>query len=507
MTTTKTRISPSLLIPPILPILVVVLASFASPAGAQVDTGSADLTRYVALGDSLTAGFSSGSLHIDGQRSSYPKLIAEQSRRSVIPFEQPLVTDPGLPAVSVLASLDPLTIAPRAGLGSPINLTLPRPYDNLAVPGARVGDVLRTVTDNGGLHDLILRGIGTQLEQGIALEPAFVTVWIGSNDALRAVGTGMVIEGVTLTPLESFENDYRQLLGALVESGVGGGAVATLPSVTSIPFVTTLPPVVIHPATGEPVLVNGAPVPLLGPDGPLSAGDFVLLTASTLLARGDGVPAALGGSGRALPDQVVLSASEAAAVTERLDGFNTVIRSAAADAGWAVADMHALFEDVRRNGLLLGGVEFSTDFLTGGLFSLDGVHASPLGYALAANEFLEAINDQYGGSIPGVDLASFAFGERGILPGARPVEAEELAGAASQVRFSRASFDALRLGLGIPRIKKLIRLKRKLERKQRRLQRLKQQPVKAPALRVRERHETRLVRVGSGTLGPVAGLR
>jgi hypothetical protein len=45
------------------------------------------------------------------------------------------------------------------------------------------------------------------------------------------------------------------------------------------------------------------------------------------------------------------------------------------------------------------------------MFSLDGVHPAPLGYAVVANEFIRAINATYDANIEPVDLFPFLFGE------------------------------------------------------------------------------------------------
>ena len=75
-------------------------------AAAQVDTGTANFTRYVALGDSLTAGFMSGGLVRDVQLNSYPALIFRQATGTATGFEQPLVSAAGHPAAcSTLRSL------------------------------------------------------------------------------------------------------------------------------------------------------------------------------------------------------------------------------------------------------------------------------------------------------------------------------------------------------------------------------------------------------------------
>ncbi|HET9226653.1 MAG TPA: SGNH/GDSL hydrolase family protein [Thermoanaerobaculia bacterium] len=376
---------------------------------AQVDTGNADFSRYVAVGDSLTAGFMSGGLGRTAQIDSYPILIFRQTTGQTSGFEQPLVSDPGIPAVLELKSLSPLIIGPKPGAGQPLNLNLQRPYNNLAVPGADVHDAVATVTDNGGLHDLILRGLGTQLQQAIALNPTFATVWIGNNDVLGAALSGRVIEGVTITPVAQFEADFRTVVNAFASRGVEM-AIANIPDVAGIPYVTTIPFVVVNPATNQPVIVNGNVVPLIGPNGLLTPNDRVLLTARAELAQGKGIPVALGGSGQPLSDAVVLSAAEISTITARIAAYNNFIRSEATRVNAAHVDMNAVFREIATTGFPVGGIVLTENFLTGGIFSYDGVHPNAIGYALVANLFLEAINDQFDGEIPLVNLHPFLFG-------------------------------------------------------------------------------------------------
>ena len=390
--------------------LALVLPLAAMPAGAQnADTGDADFSRYVAIGDSLTAGFMSGGLTRSAQLNSYPILIYRQATGTTSGFEQPYVSDPGIPATLELKSLVPLVIGPRGGAGQPLNLNLNRPYNNLAVPGADVHDVVATVTDNGGLHDLILRKIGTQLQQAIALNPTFATVWVGNNDVLGAALSGRVIEGVTITPVAQFEADFKTIVNALASRGVEM-AIANIPDVTGIPFVTTLPFVVVNPATNQPVIVNGNVVPLIGPNGPLTPNDRVLLTARAELSQGRGIPAALGGSGQPLSDAVVLSAAEIGTINARVAAFNNIIRSEADRVGAAFVDINAVFREVATEGINVGGITFTENFLTGGIFSYDGVHPNAFGYAYVANLFIEAINEEFDGEIPLVNLFPFMFG-------------------------------------------------------------------------------------------------
>lgn len=410
-----------------------------------------DASRYVAVGDSLTAGFNSGGLVQDVQRNSYPALVFRAATGASSGFEQPLVTKPGLPALLELRSLSPLIIAPRSGQGQPANLNLPRPYNNLAVPGARVHDVVATVT--GGLHDLVLRGIGTQLQQAVALQPTLVTVWIGNNDALAAATSGLVIEGVTLTPAAAFEADFRTIMGALASTGAKL-AVANIADVTSIPFVTTIPPIVIDPTTNQPVLVNGQPVPLIGPAGPLRLGDRVLLTASAFLAKRDGLPPGIpGASGVPLSNSVTLTIEEQQAIGARVAAYNSVIAAVANERGAALFDANALLRGIAANGLDIGGVDYSSAFLTGGVFSYDGVHPTAFGYAYVANQWIKAINARHGSTIKQVNLSPFVFGP----DSAAGTQAEYPPLAGDAFLWTSAADASFRAGLGIPSDEELSR--------------------------------------------------
>ncbi|MEA2694081.1 MAG: hypothetical protein QOJ16_3468 [Acidobacteriota bacterium] len=394
-------------------ILALALGVVASAAFAQVD-----FTRYVSLGDSLTAGFWSGGLVSTVQVNSYPALLYRQATGSATGFEQPLVKFPGIPNTLQLVQLVPtIIIAPAPGQGVPINLNLARPYNNLGVPGSRVHDTVATTS--GGLHDLILRnanpafGNTTALQQALFQKPTFVTLWIGNNDVLGAATSGIVIDGVTLTTVDSFDRDFRTIMANLKGSGAKI-AVANIPDVTSIPFITTVPSVLVNPATRKPVLVNGAPVPLIGPKGtPLTAADHVLLTAQADLAKGLGIPKAVGGTGLPLPDNDVLDATETATIQARVAAFNAIISQAAGDAGAALIDANALLKDLATNGIDIGGVTFTNSYLTGGVFSYDGVHPTPFGYAVIANAFIDTINAKFNANIPEVDLLPFLFGAPG----------------------------------------------------------------------------------------------
>ncbi len=386
----------------------------ALPAFADVD-----MTRYLALGDSLTAGFASGGLTQYYQERSYPAMLAGVA--GAPDFQLPLVSAPGIPPLMELQSLVPTVIAaPAVAPGQPINATLARPYNNLGVPGANLYDLLFTTGDimnllagntDNVMHDLILRdGVHPAIEQGIGLNPTFVTMWIGNNDELGAAIYATPIEGVTMTPVANFQTMYGNALGALVTYLPGVDIVViNLPDVTSIPFVTTIAPYVNVPGMGH--------VPLIGSNGPLPEDAYVTLYASSLLAQGIGIPVALGGTGQPLPEDVqiigtdvvpgvVLRAEEVDAINERIDAFNGIIAATAGALGVPVLDINGYFADVAAGELpTFGGIELDTGFLSGGIFSYDGVHPQNVGYALVAMELVDLINEEFDADIPQVNMS------------------------------------------------------------------------------------------------------
>jgi lysophospholipase L1-like esterase len=413
-----------------------VLALLASPLHSQT------FHKYVALGDSLTAGFEGNCLITRHQVRSYPKLLADAL--GISDFQQPLiseraVTSPTGVCLGAVVAGGTITVGAVSQQGVPTNSALARPYDNLGIPGANAADLvdLRTANPNGNTANrfaaAVLRNVPgspfdgrNAIEEANALNPDFVTVWVGPNDVLGAALAGTIIEGVTLTPSSVFEAKDTQILTGLRATG-RTLVVLNVPDVTSIAFTTTIPRVVVNPTTRQPVLVSGNPVPLLGPRTtstcstapcPLPEGTLVTLGASAYLGRGIGIPAALGGTGAPLPDNlnlatgdpgVLLYPDEVALIQQRTAEINTRIASVAAANGATVVDIHALFDEIVAHGYDAGGgIVITTSFLTGGLFSADGFHASNIGYAIVAKEIIDHLNATEGTHLE-LDLAHTLF--------------------------------------------------------------------------------------------------
>jgi GDSL-like lipase/acylhydrolase family protein len=409
---------------------------------------SAQFNKYVALGDSLTAGFEGLCLVQRNQLASYPAVIArqlgitdfQQPLVSELPLSNPLVSNPCKGAVFVPPST--ITVGDISQQGSPLNLLLGRPYDNLGIVGADTGDLVDlTESDPNGdtanrFGALVLRNsVGapfhglSAVDEANLLGPDLVSLWIGNNDISGAFQSGLFLEGVTTTPIPIFEAKYQEVIDGLSASG-RTLAVANIPDVTAVPFTTTIPPVVLDPATRQPLIVDGHTVPLLGPGNEafpcdpaspcsLPPGTLVTLPASALLAQGIGIPAFVGGTGLGLPDGafippatvspgVLLYPDEVAAIQARVDAYNQIIAAEVAGAGGILVDAHTIFNDIAAHGYEIGGITLTRSFLSGGLFSADGFHLSNIGYTLVADEFIKALNDA-GFAVPRPDWSGVLF--------------------------------------------------------------------------------------------------
>ena len=73
----------------------------------------------------------------------------------------------------------------------------------------------------------------------------------------------------------------------------------------------------------------------------------------------------------------------------------------------AFVDANAVLNQVATVGISNGGFTVNSTYVTGGAFSLDGVHPSPRGYSLIANEFLKAINLRYGSNFKEYNFSDF----------------------------------------------------------------------------------------------------
>ncbi len=405
----------------VLPALLAPGCSLDTPDPATLDrapVGAERFSDYVAIGNSLTAGFMDGGLVKNGQDDSYPRLMASMMGYAAGEFHQPLVAFPG---VGSSETDDPEQIAGVIyydGMGLDVagptheddaeDLLLdsqhPIPYGNLAVPGAMtwdVGNALDSGTSESGenpLFDAILRnptfGDVVMRDQAIALGPKLITCWIGNNDILGGATGGEPEVGVDVTPTPEFEDLFTALLDDLSAGVVDRYGYEPAIFVGNIPGIGSAPYFIpkddfdndwfgVATTTEETDVV------------------YVRLPALSYFIDGGTLP---------LPAEYTLDAGEVDVVETAVAEFNDVIAAAVAardnvwlyDANTALADIAGTPEASHFLALTPTlGVEGAAATT---YFSLDGIHPNNRGYGLVANGFIDVINAALGTDLPQVDI-------------------------------------------------------------------------------------------------------
>jgi hypothetical protein len=112
-----------------------------------------------------------------------------------------------------------------------------------------------------------------------------------------------------------------------------------------------------------------------------------------------GNPAQVNGLSVPLEDKWVLSSNEVAEVKVATDAYNLVIQAAATANNLAFVDAKSVMDQLSTTGIDFNSYNMTSTYVTGGAFSLDGVHPSARGYALITNLFIDAINAKYGSTL------------------------------------------------------------------------------------------------------------
>ena len=148
---------------------------------------------------------------------------------------------------------------------------------------------------------------------------------------------------------------------------------------------------------------------LLGQLRQVKSDDLVVLTASSVLGTTPDPSNPLGivGVSLPLPNSLVLSSTEQARVATAGAAYNAIIEGLAAANELGYGDMKSALSEVAANGAFYNGGVLTSTYVTGGAFSLDGVHPTPRGYAFTANTIIDVINTTYNASIPKVDIGTY----------------------------------------------------------------------------------------------------
>ncbi|GBC83907.1 hypothetical protein HRbin11_00325 [bacterium HR11] len=398
-----------------------VLMAF-GPAQAVRPDVRALLAHTYTVGDSITAGWMHGTWMDRFSACAYPALIARQAGlQPFTEFTMPRVSFPGWPGYSGLRTWVPYPVwVQYPGMGALVNPDVPPPLHNLAIPGMAVQNLLQGEDPSFPPSVWVLRGAGSVTDQLQRAPARLVTVWVGTNDAGLPLALGSVVPGLTPTPVEVYERSLRAFMSRVYRPEAQF-ILMTVPDPTWTPRCHLIPPYVRDPHTGQPVRdARGQPVPLIGPDGrPLDPSTCVMEQAIPYLQAGYGIPAAYGGNGQGLPHFTILDPDEQAFINAHVRGYNEAIRRIAAEhpENVFVFDLYALYDRIRTQGYLIGGIRIDFSYPLGGFYGHDPYHPSPIGHAVIAEELIRFLHERLGLDLPSLDLRRFLSGQECPYPG------------------------------------------------------------------------------------------
>lgn len=352
--------------------------------------------RYVAIGNSITAGFQSNGINANTQADSYANLVAQQMGTE---FNLPRLVPPGCPP-PLTTFFPPETLggdqAPPCRFRS---TPIPTVLNNVAVPGAEVIDVLSNTNPASNANELttFILGGRTQIEAAREARPTFVSAWIGNNDVLGAALAGNLN---LITPMSDFQSRYTDMLDNLdAMEDLEGGVLIGVADVTFIP--NLIPGTFYWTLSQNPIVQQFLPDNFVVSSNCEETRNLVPFAyAQQLIGQAEANPEltialdCAAGSG-------VLTSEELEALQTTVAEYNNFIAQQADSRGYAFVNPNDLFSEFEDQ--IPTTPDLQSDQPFGPFFSLDGVHPSSDAHELVADEVINAINSEYGTSIPNVE--------------------------------------------------------------------------------------------------------
>ncbi|MEM7367940.1 MAG: SGNH/GDSL hydrolase family protein [Bacteroidota bacterium] len=409
--------------------------------GPELGLGNLQIHPYLAIGDGFSAGFSNGDLnpvstkglYEGAQLYAFPDLIAGQfnTLRPLI-FEQQLL--PGIGSgfrmiqemknpICTFLGPQPVILDTTHGNGWQNSWEDSKKNHNLSIPHLRVSTV---ASDSFGRSSpFFQRMAGSKhsdyLDMLVEESPSFFTLWLGTEDVLDYAMTGTSNPQFRPTPEEEFAKQFDQLLTLLDDMSDSNtkGVIGNVPDISLFPYFSKTKhtylsiencygsenDIYLTEQLGGTVETRKA-----------TASDKILMSAEDEIGLNNGLPGRLGlHPDNPLSDAQVLDAQELLEIRQLISRYNIIIDSlvqahnAKRDEPWlVVVDLNHSFNKLD-GGLIEDGLILSNDFLTGGVFSLDGIYLTPRGNAFVANEFIRRINafPEFKASIPTLNLTDF----------------------------------------------------------------------------------------------------
>ena len=418
---------------------------------------------YVALGNSLTAGWQSGGINDSTQRQSYAYLLARQAGAR---FVYPSLAMPGCPVPATnFGDAVPQTCAfrsVRVNVGPLNNVGVPNaflfdsslafPYDTtraIATGGAR-----RSTTAAANPLQTILLGGTTQIQLARQAGATFVSLWIGNNDVLGPASVGLLTGLAGASPPLFVPNSYAAYTRAanFVVDSLARATATTLKGAVIIGVVdvagaprffranalcTGIAPtgLCIPSALGQQVsTITGKSVTILGncATGGPGANRLISTAMFDQIKQGTYPPivscdAATTPPVAAFPpltpaqyaaaqfgNLFIIDATEEAAISGAVLAINTRLKAKADSLGWAWYDPNNNVNGLpalRTQGVIPQIPTFNDPKNPfGPNMSTDGVHPRRQVHARLANALIDVINAKYTVNIPKITNVDAAVG-------------------------------------------------------------------------------------------------
>ena len=417
---------------------------------APMSPGEINLQQFVAIGDGNTAGYMDDALYKYGQQNSFGAIL--QAQLQLVGAGEiflPLMGSANIGTNSSFLSklilgyktdclggigLSPVRFAQQGEVASLTTsvYSSQNKYSNFGVPGLRMIDMVSTAFGNINLpqHNAffarmskdqftwpVWSGDWSSVQENIfdGGYPTFCSIYLGIEDVLpyaRSGATQNPMSPLAGFPGVGFEESLTQLCGQLYSQNVKA-VVGTIPDITQMPYFTTIPYNglnldeanaaslnQIYGPLGFSFTIGSNPFmiedPTAGAFGvrPMVEGELILLSAPL-----DSIKCHQYGSVYPLRDEFVLTLAELQEIRNQILAYNQVIRQYSNFHGFAIAETADFYKKLN-DGFVYNGVTMSAKFVSGGAYSLDGIHLNPKGNALLANVFITAINKTYKASIP-----------------------------------------------------------------------------------------------------------
>lgn len=419
---------------------VIVTSSACKPKyeAPEFFSAEANLERFVMIGDGHSGGYMDDALYFYGQKHGLATLIGQQLElagggefttkfivensvgansnglaRLKLDYKEDCKGDVSLSPIRIAAIGDLNIITASTFSGEAL-------FRNFGIPGMRASQV---ISPNYAQFNPFFARIASSssvspLQDILSTGPTFFAVYLGLEECLAYARTGGALNN--MPSLEDFGAAYSTIVEELKANGAKG-VLATIPDVRSMPYFRTIPYNGLNADVANSQTLNTIfgglgftfqvglnPFMIQDPEAdndfeirPIQSTELLLLNIPL-----DSVKCFQMGSLSPFRNEFVLTDTEQQYLINQINGYNEIIRDLANAHNLALVETNTFYQNLF-SGFIYNGVAFSAQFVSGGAFSLDGIHLNAKGNALLANVFIQSINKHYGGNIPALNAGAY----------------------------------------------------------------------------------------------------